>query len=214
MEQLRQAFGWDDFPQPLFYESRFALRFDLGGDHEMGITRFMQAMDRVRAVASLLFMGSENLTVAIRYYGQRAIRPAPANIRRALASVGFAGTIVSLRRMAPRDEDEAEAAPRGYKRFLCVLEVPNRSDQILPFIWASIANEMPIGPRIYSLAGAYIMDMKRGLILYPYDDRGMDVTATSPGLLRPCYEQFNDWLLDYDRARMQRTFGAGVSTVE
>ena len=214
MEQLRQAFGWDDFPQPLFYESKFALRFDLGGDHQMGITRFMQALDRVRAVASLVFEGSDSLTVAIPYYGSRASRPAPAVIRRALTSVGFAGTIESLRRMAPRDEDEAEAEAEGNKRFLCVLEVPNRSDQILPFIWASLANEMPIAPRIYCLARAYIMDMKRGLILYPYDDRGMDVVATSPDLLHPCYVQFNDWLLDYDRERIERTFAFGVSAVE
>lgn len=52
----------------------------------------------------------------------------------------------------------------------------------------------------------YIVDFDRGLALWPYDDRGMDVIATSRGPLEDVYRQFGPWLLDYDRARMDAVF--------
>ncbi|GAB1361730.1 DUF3885 domain-containing protein [Rhodobacter sp.] len=211
MQQLKQAFGWDDFPAgPLFYEARFALRFDLGGAHKMGIARFTQAIDRARAVASLLFADSDVLTVAVPYFGRRAASPVPAIIKRALNETGFSGTIESTRRMPPRDENDAENDAEGLHRHLCVLEMSNRPDQVLPFIWASVANEMPIEPRFCCLSRAYVMDLKQGLILYPYDDRGMDVVARDPVLLRPCYDQFGDWLLDHDRIQMDAIFASAL----
>ncbi len=86
----------------------------------------------------------------------------------------------------------------------------NSPDQIAPFIWAAVANEMAVTPRLTPLAHSYIMDLERGMVLHVYDDRGMDLAATRPELLRPCYEQLNGWLLDHDRARMDAIFASGA----
>ena len=39
---------------------------------------------------------------------------------------------------------------------------------------------------------------------------GLDLVAIKPSLLRPCYEQFNDWLAEHDRRRMTATFAFDV----
>jgi hypothetical protein len=207
LQRLAQTFGWDDFPQPLFYQCPFALRFELGGNHEMGPTRFLQAMDRARSVASMIFAETENLTVAVPFVGRRANTPVPARLRRALKSTGFSGKIGAGKRMEPRDEDdEMTDVACGYHRFLCALDTHNSPDQIAPFIWAAIANEMPIAPHFACMSQNYIMDLGRGIVLHAYDDRGMDLIAISAELLRPCYEQFNEWLLDCDRVQMDTKF--------
>lgn len=206
MEPFSQAFGWDDFRQPHFFESKYSLRFELGGDLKMSPVRFMQAMDRARAVASFLFSGSARLKVVVPHFTRRSLLSTPAILRQALDKVGFAGSIEAFQVQVPRDEDEAEFAAKGYKSYLCLLDLPNRPDQILPFLWANIAMEMPIRHEVGCLADSRIMDLERGLMLFPYDDRGMDAVAISRDLLRPCYLKFNDWLLDYDREWMDACF--------
>jgi hypothetical protein len=39
-----------------------------------------------------------------------------------------------------------------------------------------------------------------------YDDRGLDVIGQDRDALSSMYHNFNGWLLDYDRRRMERTF--------
>ncbi|MEN7535827.1 DUF3885 domain-containing protein [Aurantiacibacter flavus] len=56
-------------------------------------------------------------------------------------------------------------------------------------------------------ASPYLIDWQREIIVFPYDDRGMDVVATSRATLQSSYDLFRDWLLDHDRPRMDRTFG-------
>jgi hypothetical protein len=47
--RVRRVFGFEQFPEALFYQADFALRFDLGADlsmeHQLA-PRFLQAMDR------------------------------------------------------------------------------------------------------------------------------------------------------------------------
>jgi hypothetical protein len=39
-----------------------------------------------------------------------------------------------------------------------------------------------------------------------YDDRGLDVIANSKDALHGLYHDFNTWILDYDRPRIDATF--------
>lgn len=51
-----------------------------------------------------------------------------------------------------------------------------------------------------------LVDPERGVSVYAYDDRGMDVTATNRKELVTLYQDFDNWLLDYDRERMAAIF--------
>lgn len=206
MQRLTQVFGWVDFPRPLFYEAEFALRFELGGELPMGPRRFLQAMDRARAVASALFAKADRLTVATSYLGRRLTPAIPAKLRQALGDTEVQIADAQSFRPPPRDSNDLENAAEGWHRFIWTFDIRNDDSQILPFLWASVANEMPIAPRFPVLAGSYIMDLTNGVILFVYDDRGMDAAAVEPELLRPSYEKFNSWLLDHDRPLMDAMF--------
>ncbi|WP_420901955.1 DUF3885 domain-containing protein [Paenibacillus dendritiformis] len=39
------------------------------------------------------------------------------------------------------------------------------------------------------------------IIYHLYDDRGCDVLCAALDPLRPLYEEFNDWILEYDREK-------------
>lgn len=209
MQRLAQVFGWEDLPRPLFYECDFALRFELGGDHEMGPNRLLQAMDRARAIASLVFAEAETLTLIVPFYSRRTKAVAPSALIKALKKLEISGGSGATKRIAPRDSDHAENAADGWHRFLFSFDMANSPDQISSLIWAAVINEMGVWPRFSAIAKNYILDFERGVAMHIYDDRGMDLVAIRPALLRPCYESFNSYLLDQDRARMAATFASG-----
>jgi hypothetical protein len=39
-----------------------------------------------------------------------------------------------------------------------------------------------------------------------YDDRGMDLIAASRSGLQTIYDEYKNWVLDYDRKRIEETF--------
>ena len=55
-----------------------------------------------------------------------------------------------------------------------------------------------------------LVDVERGVTVYVYDDRGMDITALSPDPILELYKQFDTWLLDYDRSRMSEAFAVNT----
>lgn len=44
------------------------------------------------------------------------------------------------------------------------------------------------------------------LMFHLYDDRGADLVAADRETLRPAFERFNHWILDYDREAINRAF--------
>ncbi|HEX8658282.1 MAG TPA: DUF3885 domain-containing protein, partial [Hymenobacter sp.] len=58
--------------------------------------------------------------------------------------------------------------------------------------------------RIREAPELYFLNLDRALIFHMYDDRGLDILAADRQTLRPLYEQFHDWLLDYDRPLMKQ----------
>ncbi|WP_420916570.1 DUF3885 domain-containing protein [Paenibacillus thiaminolyticus] len=54
----------------------------------------------------------------------------------------------------------------------------------------------------------YFINKTKKMIYHLYDDRGCDVICADVDPLRPLYEEFNDWILDYDREKIEALFGA------
>ena len=52
----------------------------------------------------------------------------------------------------------------------------------------------------------FFVNINKRLIFNMYDDRGLDVIATDKETLRPIYEKYNDWILDYDREQIDKQF--------
>ncbi|MBM3618782.1 MAG: DUF3885 domain-containing protein, partial [Alphaproteobacteria bacterium] len=52
----------------------------------------------------------------------------------------------------------------------------------------------------------YFIDYDSAIIAWPYDYRGLDLVANDKKSLQEYYHSFNDWILDYDRAKIDDTF--------
>lgn len=203
---VRRVFGFEQFPDALFYEAPNALRFDLGGDLSMSrqlSARFLQAMDRSRQVAAALFEGAETLTVLVRYFEHPGWRHGRRKTLVALARAGFRAPLGPVEKMADPAADPEDQVLRCWHR----IEIPNDPTLIAALLWCAVAAEMPVTPKAgWGVFHSYIVDVTAGVALHVYDDRGMDVIATTTDALRPIYERFGDWLLDYDRPHMDATF--------
>lgn len=52
----------------------------------------------------------------------------------------------------------------------------------------------------------YFLNETKGTIYHAYDDRGCDVLGTDVETIRPLYETFNEWILEYDRYAIETIF--------
>jgi hypothetical protein len=77
-------------------------------------------------------------------------------------------------------------------------------DQADILLWSNIGQDIGIRPVAPVLAK--LVDMERGVSVYAYDDRGMDITALEAQDIANLSTEFNSWLLDYDRPRMAHAF--------
>lgn len=52
----------------------------------------------------------------------------------------------------------------------------------------------------------FLLDTNLNVLFYLYDDRGLDIVVESRDTITPLYKEFGDWILEYDRERIDRTF--------
>ncbi|MEH7096936.1 DUF3885 domain-containing protein [Neobacillus vireti] len=52
----------------------------------------------------------------------------------------------------------------------------------------------------------YFVNLTKKIIFHLYDDRGCDILAVDEEEIRYLYEEFNDWILEYDRNRIDNLF--------
>lgn len=199
VERMERAFGSKLFQPAAFYAFEHALRFALAGDAAGTAPRFLRAMDRARAVAELAFRGSRSLSaVAIGADGEGRSR------RRRAA-------MADLQELGFRAEFGPIEWPDDAGSSLRIADFAARMPDIEAVLWPCAAREMGVTPAAPWLGRVYLVDFDRRLALHVYDDRGMDVFAMSREPLQPLYDGFGPWLLDHDRALMDRRFGPVAS---
>jgi hypothetical protein len=196
-EALHAAFGSNAFALPCFYANEPALRFELSL-HGTSLDQFEQAWDRARPIlAHALGDAREVVAVVSRFTGGT-----PLQHRDLFQSL----RACKVRMGRPRAwwtepyHDEYVEGPeeRFFVAFACEREAVHR------LLWGALAVDLGIRPRLHCMV--HIADPARGILVQPYDDRGMDVIGPNHTLLAELYHRFNDRLLDYDRARMDAFF--------
>lgn len=81
----------------------------------------------------------------------------------------------------------------------------SRSDFRYAALLKAICNQdMGIRPSIHH--PIYFVNETKGTIYYVYDDRGCDLLGVDTEAIRWVYEEFTDWILDYDRAEIDKIF--------
>lgn len=193
-ERLHRVFGPNAFAAALFYANEPALRFELSR-HGAPVDLFTQAFDRAREILGYVFGESTSPVVVLAFYDTG---PPVRNLAvfRSLRRCG-----VRLRRpWACWTEGDGGADPE--ERTLVAFRAEAADvDRIL---WGALAADLGIRPAL--ACRAYFADPERGVLVHPYDDRGMDVIGPDHALLSALFHRFHGYLLDYDMARMRSFF--------
>jgi hypothetical protein len=204
--RIFDVFGWNGFPDALFYETDFSLRFKLGEDLSEVPARFLQAMDRARYIANALFDRSESLTAVISYFDGERRTPRAAASFKALSKMGFKATFGPAEQTKQNNASYIAKFGGDLCKYWHSAKFSKTPHQVNALLWASITCKMPTMPKIRHLDAIYIIDFPRGIAATLYDDRGMDVIALDRAPLQPLYEQFEEWLWNSDRPKMDRVF--------
>ena len=190
----------------MFYEADYGLRFDLGGEIDMSPLRFMQALDRARAVAAVLFSASETLHAVVSMYGEKRNTSRHHNAFQKLRVIGFNHSFGAAEKIAQNDQDYIAEFGSDLFRYWYSAPFLNDNASVSALLWASVSREMDIRPKARWIDTIHIVDFKNRLALTAYDDRGMDVVGPTGPALSRLYSQFNSWLLDHDRPAMDEKF--------
>jgi Domain of unknown function (DUF3885) len=201
--EIESVFEGKAFLRPLFYLYPAGLRFELSEGGSV-INQFVLALRKAEGICADIFGTTDSFVTCLRF---RAEVSRFAH-RKLLSELRSAGIRVS----------------RNRSIWLAPLPVENRFDQNVGEWWVNVAFEAPLS-LVQSIlwcafAGEldsirprpqcqfYLFNIQDRVMVFPYDDRGMDVVGPNRQLLAKLYSSHRQHLLSHDLPVMQATFGA------
>ena len=181
---LNRCFPGFRFGGDVFGQWIPALRFNIGLDH----------LDRARDIYNLAFGISESLVLIDEDY------PWDADPSRWYPLFSLPDLIQSS---PPHLTSCQPEQPVDDEKYTVTWAVLPRSELAIERLFRAIANQDHLGiPSVKGLV--HILDPSAGLLMHMYDDRGMDLIATSKAPLLKLSERFGPWL---NKARLDPAEG-------
>lgn len=201
-EALHEAFGATAFDLPLFYGNAPALRFELSLGGTL-LDQFEQAWDRGREIIDHAMGDTRELVVVISAFTDGPRMPY-RDIFRSLRACGVRMGRPRAWWTEPYEDDRVDLPEtRAFVAFPC------GRDALHALLWGALATWLGIRP--FLIGSLYVASRERGIVVHPYDDRGMDIAGPNHALLAELHQRFHGYLLDHDRERMDTFFGADPS---
>lgn len=202
-DQVIKRFGNKAFSmRPTFYNNEGALRFELGvGDDRL--TYLITAFHRLNTVLDDLGFKDQPVGVAASIYTYQSTEEEPAS--------PLHQQLLPLARMI-------ENWNLGkFKKSELVLSSTDENTYYATHLSLTNLNDFSVSRSIFEhllrdFGGSsntpflMLFNLELGIIINPYDDRGMDVFGPNHDLLKKLYNKRNDWLLDYDREQMDAVY--------
>lgn len=200
----------EHFPQlilrpPLFYNGEIGIRFELGLDNYYEENIYMQEVYQ-RAITlfeSLHFQDEEIfIVVDVNNFGDSKTYQHKARIFSPYIrsrSLLYTLKLTEIPYIFPEDNEEGKCKTNRFTLQCKVSDV-----KYIPLLKALCNQDLGIQPNI--IHRIYFINIKRKTIFHIYDDRGCDLLATSPESIRDLYFTYNDWILDYDKDKIDQVF--------
>jgi Domain of unknown function (DUF3885) len=190
---IEETFLGRAFLRPLFYSYPGGLRFELSeGGH--AIDQFLTAHHKASEICRDIFPDKDNLTICLRVFHLQESRFAYRSTLRDLADAGIK---IPLSRSIWLEEIAED----------CSLFVAfSASATLLPrLFWCALSADFgSIRPR--PLCSVYLFNLEARVMVFPYDDRGMDVVGPNSNLLESLYRKHGGYLLEHDLEAMRASF--------
>lgn len=201
--EIEKVFEGNAFKRPLFYTYPGGLRFELS-EGGTPIDQLLLAIRKAREICGDIFDAEQPLVSCLRVPGEPSAF-AHREVLRELRAAGIRAPrdkCVWVEAVPPEDRFEEETEERWIH---VAFEAPAAVLQRL--LWCAFARDFgSIRPR--PDCDVYLFELSKGVMVLPYDDRGMDVVGPNHALLAALYRRHSRYLLEHDRASMEETFGA------
>lgn len=212
LNQQLQTFLADNFAgltlrQPLFYNWPFSLRFNLQ-EREVGSeSYFKEVLQRTHLIFTDVFQPEDDLLFELVDYRFKKRKLHLGNfclqcidkINRERISFKI------LRHLYEKDKYD------NYNRAL--VKCKAKELNVISILKAIAHKDFPGRPpqlgrnEWLSSKDIYLINLDKKVIFHMYDDRGLDLLTSNKENLVHIYQQYNAWLLDYDRNKMFEIFG-------
>jgi hypothetical protein len=184
----------------LFYNIPGGLRFSLS-EGDSPLDQVLTALRKATIVCDDVFRGEDKILVHLETF-------APASrfgLRKMLRELCIAGIVVPK----PRDvwierADETDDENENTYWVSCAFEVP--AAKLPNLLWCAVTADFGSSLRPNPRCRVYLLNLDKGIVAHPYDDRGMDVISRRSSALAGLYERHKDLLLEYDMDAMRARF--------
>ncbi|WP_216831413.1 DUF3885 domain-containing protein [Alkalihalobacterium elongatum] len=197
-----------EFRPPLFYSWEIGLRFELGVNYDsdnvyVNCPYLQGVYERAITLFQSLHSSDDDLfiVVDVNDYADGEAFKHKLNVFHKYVndkSVLYKLQKNTIPYIYPEDDDGI------WKTHRFCLKCKLSDIQYTPMLKAICNQDMGIKPNIFH--SVYFINIDRKTIFYIYDDRGCDLLASSTETIRDVYEKYNDWILDYDRNRIDDIF--------
>ncbi|AZD15044.1 DUF3885 domain-containing protein [Pseudomonas chlororaphis] len=203
--EIERVFGSKAFVRPLFYSYPGGLRFELSEGSGV-IEQFLSALRKSTQICSDIFVGETTLVACLRIHSGSN----PFAHRAAIHALRSAGIDIPAERSVWSEEiDPGEWYCENESEHWVNVAFEAPITLLQAFLWCALAKDFSViqpKPR----CNFYLFNLKKHVMVFPYDDRGMDVVGPNTALLLQLYRHYHAHLLDYDRPVMDITFAKHV----
>lgn len=201
--EIERVFEGKAFNRPLFYTYGGGLRFGLS-DGGSAIDQLLLAIQKAREICSDVFDPGQFLVACFRVRGKASRhgnRPMLRELRAAGVKIPRERCVWS--ESVPADDRIYE----GIEEYLVNVAFEAPTEVLQRLLWCALAKDFgSIRPR--PLCDVYLFELSKGVMIFPYDDRGIDVVGPNHALLARLYRRHSQYILECDRASMEVTFGS------
>ncbi|HDR6311443.1 TPA: DUF3885 domain-containing protein [Bacillus cereus] len=194
---------------PLFYNGAIGIRFRLGVNYDCSniyenCTYIEGVYNRAIALFNSLHATKDDIYIVVDVNDYAGGETSKRKLNIFSKYVKEKSALFKLQRntipyVFPEDDEDGM-----YKTHRFILKCKVSDLKYIPMLKAICNQDMGIKPSIFHRV--YFININKNTIFHVYDDRGCDVLATSPNTIKDIYNTYNDWILDYDRNKIDKVF--------
>ena len=200
MLQTLKQIGNERLQLPIFYECPYALRFEIGTPSLMDRQTLYTRAALMRTHSLYVSSATYDTLLWIHYCSPDTLTS--THTQELLARFCLLADLPEPIEIYQQETTDSDGAP--LLRIFFLWDMRQTPPDINALLRGIIQTDFMDFLELSS--AVFFFDTTSHILLHLYDDRGMDIAAASIESLRSLYEQFPNWLLAYDRKRMDTLF--------
>jgi hypothetical protein len=177
----------------LFYDWKYALRFELSGEASPPIAAFTRAFFRLQTLLRSVFSEDEEVHPLLRFHDYR-------KEKHRFKECGFSPPKTFSKEIVRFVDGDGER----YREVLLLVPARLGDQNVSAALWASLTKDLHIKPS--ADLRAYLVSFKRKILIHAYDDRGVDFASPNRSEMQPLFDKHHSWLLAHDLEYMESVF--------